>query len=77
MALFGRGGQTGRERRAMRTICANSTRCAAAIWAKLGQMTVEMASVGSFDRRQLSEQAAEVAKIDREADLIARSLGRA
>ena len=41
---------------------------------ELGQRPVEMASAGSFDRRRLSAQAAEVVKIDREADLIARGL---
>jgi len=37
-------------------------------------MTVEMAAQGRFDRSRLSQQAAEVVKIDREADLIARGL---
>ena len=74
MALFGRGGQSGRERRAMQDHLRELDEMRRSNLGELGQMTVEMASRGSFDRRRLSEQAAEVVKIDREADLIARGL---
>ena len=74
MGLFSRGGQTGRERRALQDHLRELDEMRRRNLGELGQMTVEMASAGSFDRRRLSEQAAEVAKIDREADLIARGL---
>ena len=65
MGLFSRGGQTGRERRAMQDHLRELDEMRRRNLGELGQMTVEMASAGSFDRRRLSEQAAEVAKIDR------------
>ncbi|MBN8867960.1 MAG: hypothetical protein J0H98_10440 [Solirubrobacterales bacterium] len=74
MALFNRGGQSGRERRAMRDHLGELDDMRRKNLSELGQMTVEMASEGRFDRQKLSEQAAEVVKIDREADLIARGL---
>lgn len=74
MALFSKGGQTGRERRAMQDHLRELDEMRRSNLGDLGQMTVEMASEGRFDRRRLSEQAAEVVKIDREADLIARGL---
>ncbi len=74
MGLFGRGGQSGRERRAMQDHLRELDEMRRTQLGKLGQMTVEMASEGRFDRGLLSQQAAEVAGIDREADLIARGL---
>jgi hypothetical protein len=74
MGLFSRSGQTGRERRAMQDHLRELDEMRRSNLGDLGQMTVEMASEGRFDRRRLSEQAAEVVKIDREADLIARGL---
>ncbi|MDQ5895741.1 MAG: hypothetical protein QG596_2002 [Actinomycetota bacterium] len=74
MGLFSRSGQSGRERRAMQDHIRELDEMRRTNLGNLGQMTVEMASEGRFDRRRLSEQAAEVVKIDREADLIARGL---
>ena len=74
MGLFSRGGQSGRERRAMQDHLRELDDMRRTNLGELGQLTVEMAAQGSFDRRRLSEQAGEVAKIDREADLIARGL---
>lgn len=75
MGLFGgRGGQSGRERRAMQDHLRELDDMRRGNLADLGKATQEMATEGSFDRRRLSEQAAEVVKIDREADLIARGL---
>jgi hypothetical protein len=74
MGLFSRSGQSGRERRAMQDHLRELDEMRRSNLGNLGQMTVEMASEGRFDRRRLSEQAAEVVKIDREADLIARGL---
>jgi len=74
MALFNRSGQSGRERRAMQDHLRELDDMRRSNLSDLGQMTVEMASVGRFDRQRLSDQAAEVVKIDREADLIARGL---
>lgn len=75
MALFGKGGgQSGRERRAMKDHLDELDELRRNNLGELGRMTMEMAAEGSFDRRRLTEQAAEVAKIDREADLIARGL---
>ena len=74
MGLFSRSGQSGRERRAMQDHLRELDEMRRSNLGSLGQMTVEMASEGLFDRRRLSEQAAEVVKIDREADLIARGL---
>ena len=74
MGLFSRSGQSGRERRAMQDHLRELDEMRRSNLGILGQMTVEMASEGRFDRRRLSEQAAEVVKIDREADLIARGL---
>jgi hypothetical protein len=74
MGLFRKGGQTGRERRAMKDHLNELDEMRRTHLAELGKMTGEMASEGRFDRQKLSEQAAEVVKIDREADLIARGL---
>ncbi|MCB0871174.1 MAG: hypothetical protein KDB52_10105 [Solirubrobacterales bacterium] len=74
MALFSKGGQTGRERRAMQDHLRELDDMRRSNLSDLGQMTVEMAAQGRFDRSRLSQQAAEVVKIDREADLIARGL---
>lgn len=74
MGLFSKGGQSGRERRAMRDHLNELDDMRRSNLGELGRITVEMASEGRFDRRRLSEQAGEVAKIDREADLIARGL---
>lgn len=75
MALFGKGGgQSGRERRAMRDHLNELDEMRRTNLGELGKMTMDMASEGRFDRSRLSEQAAEVVKIDREADLIARGL---
>ncbi|MCO5315950.1 MAG: hypothetical protein M9938_07300 [Solirubrobacterales bacterium] len=74
MALFGRKGQTGRERRAMRDHLEELDELRREGLLDLGQMTTEMASEGRFDRSRLSARAAEVVKTEREADLIARGL---
>lgn len=74
MGLFSRGGQTGRERRAMQDHLRELDDMRRTGLAELGRVTVEMASQGSFEKRRLSEQAGEIVKIDREADLIARGL---
>lgn len=74
MGLFSRGGQSGRERRAMQDHLRELDEMRRSNLSGLGKMTQEMALEGSFDRRRLSEQASEVVKVDREADLIARGL---
>ncbi len=74
MGIFSRGGQSGRERRAMRDHLDELDEMRRSELGELGKMTVEMAQEGRFDRARLSGQAAEVVKIDREADLIARGL---
>lgn len=74
MGLFSRGGQTGRERRAMQDHLRELDDMRRENLGELGQITVDMAAEGKFDRSRLSERAAEVVKIDREADLIARGL---
>lgn len=74
MGLFSRGGQSGRERRAMQDHLRELDEMRRENLGELGRMTMQMASEGRFDRRSLSEQASEVVKIDREADLIARGL---
>lgn len=74
MGLFSRGGQSGRERRAMRDHLDELDEMRRNQLAELGRMTEEMAAEGRFDRSRLSTHAAEVVKIDREADLIARGL---
>lgn len=74
MGLFGRGGQTGRERRAMQDHLGELDEMRRTGLGELGRATVEMAAAGNFDHRLLSERSAEVVKIDREADLIARGL---
>lgn len=74
MGLFSRGGQSGRERRAMQDHLRELDEMRRSNLSELGKMTQEMALEGSFDRRRLSEQASEVVKVDREADLIARGL---
>lgn len=74
MGLFSRGKQSGRERRAMKDHLDELDELRRTSLAELGQMTVEMAAAGSFDRQHLSGKATEVVGIDREADLIARGL---
>lgn len=74
MGLFSRGKQSSRERRAMKDHLVELDDLRRERLGELGAMTVEMADAGKFDRRQLSEQAAEVVGVDREADLIARGL---
>ena len=74
MGLFSRGGQSGRERRAMQDHLRELDEMRRTNLAELGRMTQEMAAEGRFDRSRLSEHSAEVVKIDREADLIARGL---
>ncbi|MDQ2623456.1 MAG: hypothetical protein M3Y45_10520 [Actinomycetota bacterium] len=74
MGLFSRGGQSGRERRAMRDHLDELDEMRRKELVELGRMTQEMAHEGRFDRSRLSSQATEVVKIDREADLIARGL---
>jgi len=74
MGLFSRGGQSGRERKAMKDHLDELDELRRNSLSELGEMTVTMAGQGSFDRRGLSEKATEVVSIDREADLIARGL---
>ncbi|MGK2954563.1 MAG: hypothetical protein ACSLFI_02675 [Solirubrobacterales bacterium] len=74
MGLFSRGKQSGRERRAMKDHLDELDDLRRQSLSELGQITVEMAAAGKFDRRNLSEKATEVVSIDREADLIARGL---
>lgn len=74
MGLFSRGGQSGRERRAMTEHIEELDELRRSALGELGQMTVTMADQGKFDRRVLSEKATEVVSIDRETDLIARGL---
>jgi hypothetical protein len=72
--IFGRGKQSGRERRAMKDHLVELDELRRKQLSELGAMTVEMADAGRFDRTRLSDQAREVVGIDREADLIARGL---
>jgi len=74
MALFGRGKQSGRERRAMKDHLVELDQLRRKHLSELGALTVEMADEGRFDRERLSAQAREVVGIEREADLIARGL---
>ena len=74
MGLFSRGGQSGRERKAMKDHLDELDDLRRSSLSELGEMTVMMADHGRFDRRTLSENATEVVSIDREADLIARGL---
>lgn len=74
MGLFNRSKQSGRERRAMKDHLDELDELRRTSLSELGQMTVEMAAAGSFDRANLSAKATEVVGIDREADLIARGL---
>ncbi|MBK5231886.1 MAG: hypothetical protein JJE13_02740 [Thermoleophilia bacterium] len=74
MGLFSRNKQSGRERRAMKDHLDELDELRRTSLSELGQMTVEMAAAGNFDRRNLSAKATEVVGIDREADLIARGL---
>lgn len=74
MALFGRGGQSRRERKAMEDHLDELDEMRRKGLVELGEMTSEMAGQGKFDRSLLSARAAEVVKTDREADLIARGL---
>ncbi len=74
MGLFSRNKQSGRERRAMKDHLDELDDLRRSSLSELGQMTVEMATAGSFDRAHLSAKATEVVGIDREADLIARGL---
>jgi hypothetical protein len=74
MGIFGRGKTSGRERRAMKKHLGELDGLRRKNLGELGLMTVEMAGRSSFDRRLLSEKAAEVVSIDREADLVARGI---
>lgn len=74
MGLFNRSKQSGRERRAMKDHLDELDELRRTSLSELGQLTVEMAGAGSFDRSNLSAKATEVVGIDREADLIARGL---
>lgn len=74
MGLFGRKGQSGRERRAMRDHLAELDGMRREALGELGRMTAKMAREGHFDHSLLSARAADVVKTDREADLIARGL---
>ncbi len=74
MGLFRRGGQSGRERRAMRDHLDELDEMRRNGLVELGRMTGDMAREGRFDHSRLSARAAEVAKTEREADLIARGL---
>ena len=74
MGLFSRGGQSGRERRAMKDHLVELEGLRRKQLGELGALTVEMADAGSFDRERLSAQAREVVGVEREADLIARGL---
>jgi len=74
MGLFSRNKQSGRERRAMKDHLDELDELRRTSLSELGQMTVEMAALGTFDRANLSAKATEVVGIDREADLIAKGL---
>lgn len=74
MALFNRGGQSGRERRAMKEHLDELDDLRRTSLGELGEMTVKMADTGSFDHTLLSAKATQVVSLDREADLIARGL---
>jgi hypothetical protein len=74
MALFRRGKQSGRERRAMKDHLVELDQLRRKQLGELGALTVEMADTGRFDRERLSAQAREVVGIEREADLIVRGL---
>jgi hypothetical protein len=74
MGLFSKGKQSGRERRAMKDHLIELDTLRRKNLSELGEMAVEMADAGRFDRDRLSEQAREVVGIEREADLIARGL---
>lgn len=74
MGLFGGGKQSGRERRAMKDHLIELDDLRREHLRELGEMTVEMAEAGRFDRERLSDQAREIVGIDREADLISRGL---
>lgn len=74
MGLFGGGKQSGRERRAMRDHLVELDELRRTNLRELGEMTLEMAEAGRFDRDRLSAQARELVGIDSEADLIARGL---
>lgn len=74
MGLFGRRGQTRRERKAMEDHLDELDGMRRSGLQELGRMTEEMAGGGQFDHDRLSARAAEIVKTDREADLIARGL---
>ncbi len=74
MGLFGGGKQSGRERRAMKDHLVELDDLRRKNLGELGKITVEMADEGRFDRQRLSDQAAEIVGIEREADLILRGL---
>lgn len=75
MAL-GRGKkrQTRRERKAMNEHLEELLEMRRDTLGELGEMTVEMAREGRFDRTLLAAKAEEAVKIDGEADLIIRGL---
>ncbi|MGA7398078.1 MAG: hypothetical protein WBW62_11585 [Solirubrobacterales bacterium] len=74
MGLFKRGGQSGRERKAMKEHLDELDELRRTSLGELGEMTVKMADSGTFDRALLSAKATQVVSLDREADLIARGL---
>lgn len=74
MARRGRKKQTRRERKAMNEHLEELLSMRRETLAELGEMTVEMAQDGRFDRTLLAAKAEEAVRIDGEADLIIRGL---
>lgn len=74
MGLFGGGGQTRQERKAMKEHLRELLQMRQEALAGLGKLTVGMADDGRFDHAMLTVKSEEIAKIDGEADLIARGL---
>lgn len=70
----GRKKQTRRERKAMSEHLEELLAMRSETLADLGQMTVEMAREGRFDKTLLAAKAEEAVRIDGEADLIVRGL---
>jgi hypothetical protein len=74
MGLFGGSGQTRQERKAMKEHLRELLQLRQEALAGLGKLTVGMADEGRFDHTVLTGKSEEIAKIDGEADLIARGL---
>lgn len=74
MGVFGDGGQTRRERKAMKEHLRELLQMRQEALAGLGKLTVGMADDGRFDHSVLTGKCEEISKIDGEADLIARGL---